>query len=100
MDLIKILRELLQGYYGIKTIKEELTIDCMGNPQIIYSFNEEYFYLTHNINEGKFYISKYCIKDTLVIDRITKMTHYYGEDKDFKKFSNELIKILKIQGKI
>jgi len=88
--MIQILNTLLE-YLNSKI---ELTSDNFGNPQIVISDKKDTWYLTHNINEGKYYISKYGLLDVLILDRITKLTKRFGKNPEFSKVINKLKPIL------
>jgi len=70
--------------------KIELITDNFGNPQLAISKNGETWYLTHNVNEANYYISKYGICDVLILNRISGMTKHLGSNEEFNAFIEKL----------
>ena len=80
-NLIQIVNNILSKYF-FEEPTVELHQDFMRNPQVVYCIGDFTFYLTHNINEGKWYFSKYGISDTMIIDRIINTVSYVGSKED------------------
>lgn len=94
MNLIRTIDTILQKEYNTDT-HVELTSDNMKNPQVIYNIMNHTFYLTHNINEGKIYFSKWGYDDLMIIDRIISIIILkHIENDTFKYICNEIIEEL------
>ena len=106
MDNKEIAELTLKLVLNPENLDEYNTKDFNGNPQLIYESDDSIYFLTNNVNTGRFYFSRSKIGSVLSIDRITKMIFYTdvpstrGDGtlqyhKAFKKICKKIISILK-----